>query len=405
MRIENFRKENKEGTTRIIASVTWEDCQRPPLDVYLAAPEQYAQDLTCRPDGFLAGCLAPALYFGEKRIKFDRPICPQLREGMITNMDWLRYWHGWNYTPLKIEAPQGFEAPVTNANRNVALMLSGGVDSLYTLRQNRLSFPLDHPGSIKDCFLVHGFDIHHDAQSQPNIEIFNRAVASMRAVADEAKVNLIPVYTNIRHLYSDKRFWLEWFFGAGLAFVAHGFVNRINRVWFSSDSDVKETRYPLGSHPMSDNNFSSCELTVFHSPLRTRLEKVKTLAEWDVALHNLRVCTANQKDWLNCGECEKCLRTMVMLLALGKLDKSRAFRYHDISPELLRNLILPGSQVHVACYYKEAVEPLAKIGRYDLVRVLKNELGTIGKIRRFDHRYLNGSLVKTYALIRRLSLK
>jgi 7-cyano-7-deazaguanine synthase in queuosine biosynthesis len=69
--------------------------------------------------------------------------------------------------------------------------------------------------------------------------------------------------------------------------------------------------------------------TTFTSPFTihslSRLEKLRLVADWDVAFQNFRVCLADVEDRLNCGKCEKCVQTITGLVAIGALDKTHAF--------------------------------------------------------------------------------
>jgi hypothetical protein len=91
-----------------------------------------------------------------------------------------------------------------------------------------MNFPEQHPGSIKDCLLIHGFDIGGVIERGMKYHVFERAKAAMSLVAEDANVTLIPVYTNIRHLCDERDLWLNKFFGAVLAAVAHTF--RVARI-------------------------------------------------------------------------------------------------------------------------------------------------------------------------------
>ncbi len=51
-----------------------------------------------------------------------------------------------------------------------------------------------------------------------------------------------------------------------------------------------------------------------------RVDKVKRIADWDIARKYLNVCWHNHDDGSNCGECGKCLRTLLTPEILGKLD-------------------------------------------------------------------------------------
>lgn len=84
--------------------------------------------------------------------------------------------------------------------RRAALFMSVSIDSLSALRINRKMYPAPHPGSIKDCLLVHEFDIGGVVERGMNYHVFERAKQAMASIAADTNVALIPVYTNIRHL-------------------------------------------------------------------------------------------------------------------------------------------------------------------------------------------------------------
>ncbi|MFZ0243713.1 MAG: hypothetical protein WAL90_18890 [Desulfobacterales bacterium] len=109
------------------------------------------------------------------------------------------------------------------------------------------------------------------------------------------------------------------------------------------------------------------------------------ISDWECALKNLRVCnktTLYESGQLNCSECEKCLRTMMALLACDVLDKSPAFKYDDVSPETIFDTVKMNRTVY--SFYPDLIEPLRNAGRRDLATILQDKLDT----------YLNPSPVK-----------
>ena len=90
VRIENLRSECRSGMARVAATVIWEDCDRPKRDIYFEIDEARADRLICNPEAFLVAASVPALQHGEARIAVDAAICPELRERLATNLDWLR---------------------------------------------------------------------------------------------------------------------------------------------------------------------------------------------------------------------------------------------------------------------------------------------------------------------------
>jgi len=411
MRIEDLRSEIKGTRVRISAMAIWEDCDRPTQEIYFETNETFAQDLSCNPHAFLVGCILPAMRHGEERIAIDEAICPELRNGLATAMGWLCHWYGPPRKPVRIEAKTGIRPPSPRIAKRAGCFLSGGIDSLAMLRTNRLDFPLKHPRSIKDCLVLHGFDIGGRKGSDKAIETFDRTLKSMSAVAEDAGVTLIPVFTNVRHLDDDDGFSLYEFHGAVLSSVAHAFYRRLTSVSIASTYDIPNLN-PWGSHPLVDPNYSSAELRLRHDGLRfSRLDKVRVVAEWDVALQNVRVCTINPPGMLNCGKCEKCIRTMTELLVIGKLAHTQAFPTDNVSEELLGSVTIT-DQYKDACY-RELIRPLREKGRHDLAEVIESKSAQFhkhlawtegrdwkGVVKRLDRKYLNASLFKTYKALR-----
>ena len=77
-------------------------------------------------------------------------------------------------------------------------------------------------------------------------------------------------------------------------------------------------------------------------------------------------------DKLNCGRCEKCVRTMLELEALGLLDKTRAFEADQVDPAWLDAFSIT---IRVRePFYQELISPLNARGRTDLAEVIEAKL-------------------------------
>lgn len=69
------------------------------------------------------------------------------------------------------------------------------------------------------------------------------------------------------------------------------------------------------------NCFSTSQLKIVPEGSEySRNDKINFIANYEVAKKNLHVCTAKE---INCGVCEKCLRTLLAIDALGRLDDFR----------------------------------------------------------------------------------
>ena len=371
MKISKFNLIKDEENVKATALVAFEDCDQPGKEIFIKTSKAYETYFDINPHSFLVGCLLPALHFGEKRIVMDSKICPFLKEGLETAMHILADWTKGQYHPLKIEAPAMSEIlPIKTPG--AGMFMSGGMDSLAALRLNRLHYSSNHPGYVKDGFFLHGFDIGGVVERGMKYHVFDRAMEAISKITNDAELSLIPVYTNIRHLCDERELWLNSFFGSVLAAIAHSFTRRMDLVFIGSSYDIPNL-HPCGSHPLLDPEYSSLDLRIRHRDYHlSRIEKIKIVSQWDVAFQNFRVCLANVPDRLNCGKCEKCVRTMTELTALGLLDKTRAFAENEITPEHISEFDIT---IRVRPpFYRPLIPLLRQQGRDDLACAIEKQL-------------------------------
>jgi hypothetical protein len=167
---------------------------------------------------------------------------------------------------------------------------------------------------------------------------------------------------------------------------------------------------PHGTHPLIDPYYSSSDLQIHHDSNRpTRLEKVRLVADWPAALQVLNVCVRNQppEGLMNCGTCPKCLRTMTELLICGRLHEAVTFPADDVDPAAIRSVHL---RVDVENrFWEECLEPLARMGRRDLVEAIEELItdahrrhrrkagyGWKPKLKKLDEKLLGGWLRKRW---------
>jgi hypothetical protein len=393
MRIDDFRWDERVDTVRASATVIWEDCDRGTQDVYFEMGRQFADSLSINPHAFLVASILPAMRHGERRVAIDAEICPELKLGLGTAMSLLQFWYGDSLQPVTIEAKPAFGSLDRQKPGRAAFCFTGGVDSLATLRVNRLHFAEQHPGYFRDGLLIFGLEVDR-------LDSFQCVMDVLSVLAQDAAVTMIPMYTNVRDLDEDWSFWSDEFEAAVLASVAHALHRRLSSAAIGSSFDYPYL-HPHGSHPLLDPNYSSSDVQIRHDGVAlSRLAKTRLLADWDVALKSLRVCNRSE-DYrpgiINCGRCEKCLRTLAALLIVGKLDKAEAFACREVTPELIAaNVELSKTNYP---FWAELVVPLEEKGRHDLARAVKNVVARyqrkgslVRSIRRFDRLHLNGAL-------------
>ena len=409
MKIGGFRTEKIGDRVRVSAQIVWEDCGRAPQELYFETDRELTDSFHCNPHAFLIACTLPAFHFKEKRIFMDAEICPDLQDGLITVMCWMRYWGRYkrNQELLKIEVKTQSKVPDKRMRQRAGLFFSGGIDSLATLKANHENYDEQHPNYIRDGLLVYGLEV-----SEP--EKFDLVINSVAAIARDAGITLLPVSTNIRDMGPKNTgafwggFWLPEYQGAVWASIAHCFSKRFSTVFLSSDRDIPNMVVSYGNHPLINANYSSCDLSIKYWGITlSRYEKTKLIATWETGLKHLRVCNNSRlykSGALNCGECEKCIRTKLALLALGRLDKAQIFANNDISAELVKS-IGPLADVAAAYYNKDLFDALDARGYRNITCILKRKLRRnkakhkmrkmlIEKVKTYDELYLNQKLLK-----------
>jgi hypothetical protein len=388
MKIHNLRKEINGNKFRVLADVQWEDCSRSNYTMFFEITGEFGKNLCVSPHAFLLGGIIPALHFGEKRVQIEGNICPELIHGLNKVMQILNHWYRTPQSPLVNIEPKSDSYVERKKNPHSAFFFSGGIDSYAILRENRLHYPQEHPRYFRDGILVFGLELD-------DLERFNHVVQMLEPAAKKMDVNLISVSTNLYLVFRTEdekkrfRFWIDEFGGAGLAAVAHALSELYTDVSIAGNCEP-DLLSPWGTHPILDPSFSSQNLMIRHEGISSsRLGKTRLISDWEPALTHLRVCNRYRKytsEQLNCGRCEKCLRTMLELMAVDALKKTNAFPKKTVLPDEVRDMakITNPFQEH---FYIELLEPLKTIGREDLSKAIRSNLKTYWKKNKIQKQY------------------
>jgi hypothetical protein len=149
------------------------------------------------------------------------------------------------------------------------------------------------------------------------------------------------VTTNVREL-SDPLVPWDAYHGSALASVGLALAGRV-RTLIVPASLTFANLVPWGSHPLLDPLWSTEEVDIVHDGCEaTRLDKLAAIGNDPAARRWLRVCWEVRGGAYNCGHCEKCLRTMVALRALGLLDAFTTFPPLDLERVANANAIGSG---------------------------------------------------------------
>lgn len=373
VRVVDLERRRIGPNTRIQARIVGEGRDAPSGELWFESPEDRARGLVLRGDAFLLGTLVPAMAAGEERILVEGQVCPVLAHGVAAAARILARWSpGWRLPA--IEAQGGFAPAAGPSAPRTASTLAGGTDSLATLRRNRLDLPLDHPASIRDVFFVFGFnsfDFEGDEPVAARERDFAVRLQRWQPLAAEAGVDILPVRTNLRTFAPSFPVWARRTMGAALSAVAHAFSGRITRFLIPSAGRA-DPLHVDGTHPALDPLYAGAVLQVVHDGLDLpRLEKLELLADWDAAMAVLQPCqqVELQDATINCGNCNKCRRTMLGLEAIGRLAGNTTFPRDRIDGAWVDGMRI--AQAFDFDYLEALLPRLAARGRPDLVEAIR----------------------------------
>jgi len=380
MIISNLGMVNSSEAKTIFATINWEDRDFPDQELVFEISDSepdWPQGVDGpSTDAFLAACFPLAAVHGETRVRIEGQPCPMLVEGLYTAHAWWTSWGGMPFPVPSIETLGGVTRGIPAAPRRAVAFLSGGVDSLHMLMRNRRLYSRDDPAYVHEALFIHGFDIGKRARDPENGR-YRMMLRRLEPVVADLGLRLIQCRTNLRHLPSKPDFWENRHNGAALAAVGHSAVFG-SAFLFIGASWPTTHQVPWGSHPAIDNLFSSQRITVIHDGSRfSRLQKVRDLARWPTGLAALRVCPASAGPRANCGECEKCLRTRLELLAAG-IGETEAFGPSVTPSEIWNAAAVLESIGDRVIFYEDLIEPLRARGYHELCGVLERKMRLIG---------------------------
>ncbi len=295
---------------------------------------------------FLAACIAPAMKLGYA-VKPPAPVSGLLLNGIAHFQNTL---HGW--FPELLPVPIVAETRTTTTERaaGVGSFFSCGVDACFSL--------LKHYDEITDTVLIHGFDfpVTHTLSCETISRMAHHA-------AERLKRPLIEVETNIRDFGDHYADWGTAYHGSVLASVALLLSPQLSTMYIPSSYTFADL-FPWGSHPELDPLWSSEEVEIVHDGCEaSRVRKVARIAKSDTALSVLRVCWSefkNRGEAINCGKCEKCIRTMIDLRVAGALERSSTFR-RPLKLSEVKLIDMRDGQHHL--FYESTLEELNRTGK------------------------------------------
>ena len=263
--------------------------------------------LKAAPEALYSAFVIPSLLQGVT-LKGDLSVCSQWYANICNLTEILADAWGIPDMPPVLDTSSYSES----RSQSEAQFFSGGVDSFYTLLTSTIT--------PRFLVLVHGFDIDLSDSVR-----FEHASNSLMTVASATGSKPCIVSTNIReHPLISQVDWNDAHGGA-LAAVAHLLQPHVGAVTIPP-SWHKAAGILYGSCWQIDHLWSSRHLEIKHGEASTtRIERVSAIADNPLAQQHLRVCWENRAPAGNCSRCEKCIRTMLELHIIGKLQNFEVF--------------------------------------------------------------------------------
>ena len=358
--------------------------------LWIDVPEEYGKYLCKeRSNAFVIALFWYAMMTGSD-IEFEAPVSKRLYDGLTEMLMPALEENG--FAPIALKGPVTSE-PVW-CERQVVTGMSGGVDSHYTLLcYSREDVPeekkLTHLSHYTCCYLFKPRDVSKGVETLYRDEDRIEAILleRMKKTAGEKDFPLVDTNTNL-----DKDFYRGgYIYMAMYRYLACTLaLEHLYSLYISSssghESGTAEVSLFAPTQHYEELLCSSLQTETFRymsSDNESRIEKIRALADDPVFQKNVTVCFDTGRGGENCGVCYGCMKTMMPLDLLGKLDGfKKSFdleAYYRDREERFRFLI-DFSKRPEASSARETVRQLAELAEKEkteagevFLRIYKNQ--------------------------------
>ena len=327
-KIKNLRKESKNGWTYLKTDFEVTDIDNPfeEKTMWVAVEDKNADMLT---DGVYDAFVLVPLYLGmhyHQDVHIEGKISPRLYHN-ITHYLMTIFDNFSDYTQSVNFTVDGFKIAKKGPVDLIGTGISCGVDSLTTIYDNFIE-ERDENFKINSLFLLN-CGTHGDYEKEETKKIWlDRAKLNKRA-AGELGLPMYLVDSNFHaftHKVGEQRIGFLAIYSCFLCLqkyikrlvsssaLAYDEIAEFSK--HSRDSDIAEYSESYMLHLISTERFE----LVIDGCQYTRPQKIEKISDWNIAQKYLNVCIDPKDDGKNCSCCSKCMRTEIVLDAMGKLD-------------------------------------------------------------------------------------
>ncbi len=284
---------------------------REPYTVWFRVPAEHVGLLSTRAESFVAITVFLAMMRGAN-LRVHAP----LSSSFLRNIEELQaIWSCWHpdFHLISIEADSESESTVPAPQRAISTF-SGGVDSCYTVWRHTQNLCGRRALPLQTALMIQGSEIPLE-----NTELFERARQRSQNMLSAVGVELVTLATNSLHVMPDAH-RLRWFSSmltASLLLFQESHTTGL----VPSSLAYNELVLPHALTPLNIPLYSTERFAIeYDGAAFMRTKKMGEIVEWPGVLENLRVCNRPNSADVNCGRCEKCVRTILMLRILGIQD-------------------------------------------------------------------------------------
>lgn len=247
------------------------------------------------------------------------------------------------YNPIPIVLNGGFTDRVHVKDNLVVTGFSGGIDSYSILKDHYFQ-----PGNWKSSINALVFNDVGANGTTNERDLFESRLHHAREGANAVGLPLIVIESNMDDfytIYDDLHFFKTHSFRNSA--VAHLISNAVSNYLYAASRPYSEVEVgpsntigcvdPIALPLLSSENlYLQSEGGQYN-----RSEKIMAVVDLEVVQNNLHVCVDHQVDG-NCSVCQKCVRTLLIIDFLGRLEKfSKVFdldKYFSVKNERLRRV-------------------------------------------------------------------
>ena len=240
-------------------------------------------------------------------IEIDLPVSPEFLAGIDQIQD---VFQSWKPSYGRVEIRHAGLQHADPVEKQTGVFFSAGVDSYYAFLSRR--------DQINALIYLDGFDIPLEDQAMRR-----RMRENLTEISRRFDIPIYIIETNVRQ-FQEK--FANWGFshGSAIASVGHLLAGEFSHLFLASGGSPDPNRR-YGVHSELDPQWSSPRVRFEHDTNIDRIQKSRFISQFEPVHDTLRVCLRSPAHGLNCGYCEKCLRSMVYLQVTGDYEKYTVF--------------------------------------------------------------------------------